>query len=97
MLAAYRHARIHARTMTNMGASLEGAEMTTFLAPPFRCSLACGWGAGGAQCGEGVVSWRCQLCQVSLKPCLPALVPCPAAAGQMQQAFSNPPTNPPTS
>jgi len=27
--------------MTNMGASAEGAEMTTFLAPPLRCELAC--------------------------------------------------------
>ena len=26
--------------MTNMGASPEGAEMTTFLAPPARCLLA---------------------------------------------------------
>merc|ERR1719379_780174 len=26
--------------MTNMGASAEGAEMMTFLAPPFRCALA---------------------------------------------------------
>ncbi len=26
--------------MTNIGASAEGAEMTTFLAPPFKCALA---------------------------------------------------------
>lgn len=30
--------------MTYMGASAEGAEMTTFLAPPFRCALACNTG-----------------------------------------------------
>jgi Spy/CpxP family protein refolding chaperone len=35
--------------MTNMGASAEGAEMTTFLAP----ALKWGWHCGGAQGGWG--------------------------------------------
>ncbi len=29
--------------MTSMGASAEGAEMITFLAPPFMCWEACAW------------------------------------------------------